>query len=69
MTLWATVLEVRNSSLLVLDCRTCQQVIVFAQNAWRFSIGDCVRIEYNGVMTLSIPPQISAMRICRVRCC
>ncbi len=68
MTMWATVLEVRNSSLLVFDCNTCQQVLVLAQNAWRFSVGDCVRIEYNGIMTLSIPPQISAICICRVCC-
>lgn len=68
MTMWATVLEVRNSSLLVLDRSTCQQVIVFAQNTRCFCVGDCVRIEYNGIMTLSIPPQITADCICRVCC-
>ena len=32
-----------------------------------FAVGNQVFITYNGVMTASIPPQISAMSICLIR--
>ena len=49
----AEVLEVRNCQLLVCDCRTRQTVLVH-------------KIEYSGAMTMSLPPQVSALRISRV---
>ena len=52
----AEVLEVRNCQLLVCDCRTRQTVLR----------GDCVEIEYSGAMTMSLPPQVSALCISRV---
>lgn len=69
MTMNASVLQVYGSSLLVFDQASCQQVIVHTPNAACFSAGDCVCIHYNGVMTQSIPPQISATCIYRAGCC
>ena len=64
----AEVLEVRNCQLLVCDCCTRQTVLVHTQQACCFSRGDCVEIEYSGIMTMSLPPQISALSISR-DCC
>ena len=70
----AEVLEVRNCQLLVCDCRTRQTVLVHtqqaccfsrAQQACCFSRGDRVEIEYSGAMTMSLPPQVSALCISR----
>ena len=52
-------------SLLVCDCSTCQQVQVNTANACRYQVGDRLCIHYNGAMTNSIPPQISATCIHR----
>jgi len=56
---------VRCDSLLVCDCSTCQQVQVNTANACCYQVGDCLCIHYNGAMTNSIPPQISATCIHR----
>ena len=68
-TLLATVISVQSGSLLV--CSRCdrQQILVQTADACSFSCGDCVCVVYNGVMTASIPPQISADSISRVSCC
>ena len=63
MTMQATVLQVRRNQLLVFDWETKQQVVVHTPLSCRFRVGGLVCIQYNGVMTLSIPPQISAIRI------
>lgn len=68
MTMYANVLRVRNNSLLVCDWETCQQVVVFTSNACCFCADDQVCICYNGVMTNSIPPQITATSIKRIDC-
>ena len=47
------------------DCSTCQQVQVNTANACCYQVGDCLCIHYNGAMTNSIPPQISATCIHR----
>lgn len=68
----ATVREVRFNSLLVRDRATSQNVVVNTRNTRGFFPGDIISIFYNGVMTQSIPPQISAIRISRLfppRCC
>lgn len=66
MLMIATVREVQASSLLVRDRSTSQDVLVRTNNARRFSVGDRVGILFNGVMTRSIPPQITAIRIRRI---
>lgn len=69
ITMYATVLEVRTQNLLVCDHSTDQEVLVHTANACRFSKGNCVCIYFNGIMTMSIPPQITASSIRRVGCC
>ena len=64
----AVVLCMQNSSLLVCDCSTQQKVLVHTDQACCFSVGDYVCIHYNGAMTMSIPPQISAQCISRISC-
>ncbi|MBQ2062307.1 MAG: hypothetical protein II458_06490 [Oscillospiraceae bacterium] len=59
----ARVLRVQRDILLVRDCRTGQNVQVNTSRARRFRAGQKVIIQYSGAMTMSIPPQISAMEI------
>lgn len=66
MFLLATVLSVQRNSLLVFDLASQQRVRVISPDACRFRRGDIVRIQYDGVMTASIPPQISAQCITAV---
>lgn len=66
MTMYATIVSVEDGRLLVLDDKTEQEVIVKTR-CQNFSEGDKVKIIYNGIMTLSLPPQISAGRI--IKCC
>ena len=68
VTMKACVLQVNDCDLLVRDCSTRQEVVVHSDRACRFSVGDTVCIVYNGVMTMSIPPQISAMNIRKISC-
>ena len=63
---FATVLDVNPDSLFVRD-NSGQEILVYAQNAQQFAPGDYVRIIYNGAMTLSLPPQISAIFVTLVR--
>lgn len=60
MTMDARVLRANCCELLVCDLRSCQEVLVHTNSACCFRPGQCVRIQYNGAMTMSIPPQISA---------
>ncbi|PWM38415.1 MAG: hypothetical protein DBX52_07240 [Clostridiales bacterium] len=69
MIMRAIVINVQRDRLLVLDLRNRQRVAVLTPDARRFRRGELVRIRYNGVMTKSIPPQISAIRIERLSCC
>lgn len=69
MIMIATVLEVRQGNLLVRDRRTSQKVIVHTSLAHRFRPGNIVRILYSGAMTMSIPPQITAIHIALIRTC
>ncbi len=57
-----------NGELLVRDRETDQEVRVRTAHAGRFRAGEDICIRYNGIMTMSIPPQINADRICRGRC-
>lgn len=65
-TMIARVLEVRPDSLLVTDQCNHQQVQVNTTDACCYCVGDCLCIYYNGIMTASLPPQISATCICRL---
>ncbi len=66
MLMIAIVREVRSDSLLVRDRATGQDVVVHTGNTRCFGAGDLVAIVYNGVMTRSLPPQITARRIRRL---
>jgi len=68
ITMYATVLQVHPQNLLVCNHSTDHEVLVHAANACRFSEGNCVCIHFNGIMTASIPPQITASCIRRVGC-
>ena len=66
VTMLATVVQSWNTSqVLVTDNANGQQVLVNTNyNTGNLTAGDQVRIVFNGVMTASLPPQISAQSIC-----
>lgn len=66
MFMTATVISVNSRGLLVRDSATGQEVFVNFNNPAAFSPGNVIRISYNGIMTHSIPPQISANSITRL---
>ena len=63
----AKVLRVCRCHLLVCDLCTHQEIHVHTPKACCFRVGDCVCIEHSGVMTMSIPPQITADSISCLR--
>ncbi len=63
MTMCAVILEIDNRRLLVRDSKTDQEIVVNTRCNCNFRVGDRVIIFYSGAMTMSIPPQISAIRI------
>ena len=65
----ARVLQVRDCDLLVCDCCNRQEVLVHTPDARRYQVGDQICIRYSGIMTMSLPPQISATDISRGCCC
>lgn len=65
-TMRATVLSAQNCRMSVCDQSTSQEVVVHSPCACHFRAGDQVRITYNGAMTMSIPPQITADCITRI---
>lgn len=64
----ATVTRACPCHLLVCDHATSQEVFVHTPDACRFRRGDRVCIGYNGAMTLSLPPQITAYWVRRDNC-
>ena len=66
--MFATVLQVYGCELLVRDLTTSQEIIVHTMQAPCFAVGENVSISYNGAMTLSIPPQITAVDLHRISC-
>ena len=68
-TMRAQVIEVQEDALLVCDQSTGQQVQVHTSCAHCYAAGDHICIHYNGVMTASLPPQISADCIHKVTGC
>ena len=69
VTMLATVVQSWNTSqVLVTDNANGRQVLVnTSYNTGNLTAGDQVRIVYDGVMTASLPPQISADSICVLR--
>lgn len=74
VTMKACILRVCCCELLVCDLCTSQEVRVHTDKACCFQVGQRVCIEYNGAMTMSVPPQISAICVkplnnCGCNCC
>ena len=68
VTMLATVVQAWGSQVLVTDNANGQEVLVNTQcSTTNLNVGDQVRIVYNGIMTASLPPQISAQSICVLR--
>ena len=68
VTLLGTVVRAWGSQVLVTDNSNGQEVLVNTNNSTEnLTAGDQVRIVYDGIMTSSIPPQISAQSICVLR--
>ena len=63
-----TIRSVEDGQLLVRNWESCQDVAVFYDGACRFSSGQCVRVHYNGIMTLSLPPQVTADCVEQIAC-
>ena len=59
----AVILEVSKDNLFVRDSETNQEVLVHTNCVCNLHVNDRILILYNGIMTMSIPPQISASRI------
>ena len=65
VTMLATVVQAWGSQVLVTDNANGQEVLVNTRNSTsNLAAADKVRIVYDGVMTASLPPQISAQSIC-----
>lgn len=69
VTMKARVTKVCPCYLMVCDVCTGQEVQVNSSCACCYCVGDCVCIHYNGAMTNSLPPQISAESICHLDSC
>lgn len=68
VTMLATVVRSWGSQVLVNDNSNGQEVLVNTNySTTNLTAGDQVRIVYDGVMTASLPPQISAQSICVLR--
>ena len=68
VTMIATVVQAWGSQVLVTDNANGQEVLVnTGYSTANLAAGDQVRIVYDGVMTASLPPQISAQSICVLR--
>lgn len=68
VTMIATVVQAWGTQVLVTDSANGQEVLVNTNNSTgNLMAGEQVRIVFNGVMTASIPPQISAQSICVLR--
>ena len=65
----ARVLQVCRDALLVRERRLGQEVLVHTDKAACFRPGEWLMIRHLPQMTMSIPPQISALEITRPGCC
>ena len=68
VTMIATVVRAWGSQVLVTDNANGQEVLVNTNHSTsNLMTGEQVRIVYVGIMTASLPPQISAQSICVLR--
>ena len=68
VTMIATVVQAWGSQVLVTDNANGQEVLVNTNHSTsNLMTGEQVRIVYDGIMTASLPPQISAQSICVLR--
>ncbi len=68
VTMLATVVQAWGTQVLVTDNANGQRVLVNTNNnTGNLVAGEQVRIVFDGVMTASLPPQISAQSICVLR--
>ena len=59
----ARVMRAERCCLWVCDLETEQILLVHYHRACCFAAGDCVCVRYNGMMTRSVPPQITAIDV------
>ena len=59
----ARVMRAERCCLWVCDLENEQILLVHCHNACCFAAGDHVCVQYNGVMTRSVPPQITAIDV------
>ncbi|MCI9155930.1 MAG: hypothetical protein HFF44_03190 [Lawsonibacter sp.] len=65
VTMLATVVQAWGTQVLVTDNSNGQEVLVNTNySTANLAVRDQVRIVYDGIMTASLPPQISAQSIC-----
>lgn len=69
MTMTADVLKNNGDNLFVRDWESGQEVQVNLPCPCRLCPGDRVCIRYDGIMTLSLPPQIAAQSVRKLRPC
>lgn len=62
----AIIIRINANNILVRDLDTNQEILVHYCNSRQFRLGERIRIEFTGQMTLSLPPQISAISIQRI---
>ena len=68
VTMIAPVVRAWGSQVLVTDNANGQEVLVNTNHSTsNLMTGEQVRIVYDGIMTASLPPQISAQSICVLR--
>lgn len=68
VTMTGTVVQAEGSQVLIQDSSTGQEIMVNTNySTSNLAAGYLVRVVYDGAMTTSIPPQISAESICIVR--
>ena len=68
VTMIATVVRAWGSQVLVTDNANGQEVLVNTNHSTsNLMTGEQVRIVYDGIMTASLPPQISAQSVCVLR--
>ena len=68
VTMLATVVQAWGTQVLVTDNANGQEVLVNTNNSTgNLLAGEQVRIVFDGIMTASIQPQISAQSICVLR--
>ena len=67
MIMCATVTGTEDGRLLVMN-EANQQEVTVNTCCTNFNQGERVKIIYNGMMTFSLPPQITAKKIIRLNC-